>query len=297
MRKIFGLILLGLGSFLLITALLATVYLPGVVKRTPLDVDSKTVLTGEAAKIDVTTGELSDLKPIRIVSLTQSDTDASDDDVVVFTNGTCVVFNEDGDTPDCVDGEDARLITASESNFATDRVTAEAVDNGDYLPDAEVQYEGLVNKWPFDAEKKNYMYFDSTTEEAVEAVFDGTEEIEGLETYRYKVNIDEAVIEVAAGTPGTYTNEVIIWVEPTTGSFIKQSQDQQRYLADGTQVLDLAAVYTDDEIKESAEEANDSKSQLDLITGTVPIVGFTSGALVLIAGIVLLVTARRKEAS
>ncbi len=106
---------------------------------------------------------------IRIISITQADGDKSDDDVVVFKAGSCVVVNEDGNAPDCVDGDDPRLVSADESTFATDRVTALAVDNGDYLPKGSPQYEGLVNKWPFDAEKKTYPYWDGTVGEAVDA--------------------------------------------------------------------------------------------------------------------------------
>ena len=244
MRKIIALILLGLGSFLLVTAVLATVWAPGVVKKTPIDINTTTVLSGEAQRLDSATGELGDPVDIRIVSITQADGDASDDDVVVFLAGSCVVENEDGNAPDCVDGEDPRLVTADENTFATDRVTALAVDNGDYLPDDSEQYEGLVNKWPFDAEKKTYPYWDGTIGEPVDAVFDGTETIEGVDTYRYKINIEDAPIEVAEGVDGTYTNEVIIWVEPQTGAIQNQSQNQQRYLEDGTQVLNLQAEFT-----------------------------------------------------
>jgi len=294
-RKIIALILLGLGSFLLVTAVLATVWAPGVVKKTPIDINTTTVLSGEAQRLDSATGELGDPVDIRIVSITQADGDASDDDVVVFLAGSCVVENEDGNAPDCVDGEDPRLVTADENTFATDRVTALAVDNGDYLPDDSEQYEGLVNKWPFDAEKKTYPYWDGTIGEPVDAVFDGTETIEGVDTYRYKINIEDAPIEVAEGVDGTYTNEVIIWVEPQTGAIQNQSQNQQRYLEDGTQVLNLQAEFTPDQIKKSAADTKDSMGLLTLVTRTVPIAGYVAGGLCLLAAIVLFLMESRSS--
>lgn len=297
MRKIIGLVLLGLGSFLLVTALLAMVWAPGVVKKTPIDVNTTTVLSGEAQRLDPETGELGDPSDIRIVSITQADGDKSDDDVVVFLSGSCVVVNEDGNAPDCVDGEDPRLVTADENTFATDRVTALAVDNGDYLPEGSEQYEGLVNKWPFDAEKKTYPFWDGTVGEPVDAVFDGTETIEGVDTYRYKVNIDEAPVEVAEGVEGTYTNEVTIWVEPKTGAIQNQSQDQQRYLADGTQVLNLQAQFTPEQLKKSAADAEDDMSLLNLVTRTVPIVGLVAGSLCLLAALALLLMGRSSSGS
>lgn len=292
MQKIIRLVLLGLGSFLLVTAVLTTVWAPGVVKRTPIDVNSKTVLLGEAQRLDAETGELGAASDIRAVRITQADSKKSDDDVAVFVSGSCVVVNEDGNAPDCVDGEDPRLVTASESTFATDRVTGLAVDNGDYLPDAPVQFEGLVNKWPFDAEKKTYPYWDATLGEPVDAVFEGTETIEGVDTYRYKANVDEAPIEVAEGVDGTYTSEVIVWIEPKTGSIQNQSQDQQRYLANGTQVLNLQAKFSPEQLKEDAADTKDSMRQLTLVTRTVPIVGFVAGTLCLLAALALFLRAR-----
>jgi len=290
-RKVFGPILLGLGAFLLVVAILAITWMPGVVKKTPLDVDNTTRLSGEAQRFDGST--LGSPVPISIMSLTQADADASDDKVVVFVNGSCVVENVDGNAPDCVDGDDSRLVSASEDTFATDRVTALAVPNGKYVPEGTVQHEGLVNKWPFDAEKKTYPYWDGTVGKAVDAEYVDTKDFDGVETYHYRINIDNEAIEIAEGTPGTYTNEVNIWVEPRTGDILNQSQDQQRYLADGTQVLNLQAEFTDAQIKTSTDGAKSNLRMLDLLLTWVPIVGFVGGALAIIAGILLTLSARR----
>lgn len=291
MRKI-SLVLLGLGSFLLVVAVLCTVWAPGVVKKTPIDINNKTLLSGVAQRLDASTGKLGPASKISIVSITQADGDKSDDDVVVFKAGSCVVVNEDGNAPDCVDGKDPRLVSADETTFATDRVTALAVDNGDYLPKGSPQFEGLVNKWPFDAKQKTYPYWDGTIGKAVDAVFDGKEQVGGVDTYRYKINIDEAPIEVADGVDGTYTNEVVIWVEPKTGAIQNQSQDQQRYLTDGTQVLNLQAQFTPAQIEQSAEDTKSNMSLLTLITRTVPLVGYIVGGLCLIAALVLFLRSR-----
>ena len=54
---------------------------------------------------------------------------------------------------------DPDLITAGIDIFATDRCRPSAVDDKN-LPGDAVVHEGLVNKWPFDAEKKTYPYWD-----------------------------------------------------------------------------------------------------------------------------------------
>jgi hypothetical protein len=290
-------VLLGLGSFLLVAAVLATAWAPGVVKKTPININQTTYLSGTAQQLDSATGKLGEAAPIRITSITQADGKKSDDKVVVFRSGSCVVVNEDGKAPDCVDGNDPRLVSADESNFATDRVTALAVDNGKYLPKGSVQYKGLVNKFPFDSEKKTYPYWDGTLGAAVDAKYDGTEKVGGIDTYRYKININDAPVEIAAGVKGTYTNEVVIWVEPKTGAIQNQSQDQQRYLANGTEVLNLQAQFTPDQIKQSASDTKSNLRLLSLVTLVVPWVGFVVGGLCLIAALVLLLTRRSSPAA
>jgi hypothetical protein len=296
-RKVLGPVLVGLGAFLLVVAVLAVTWMPGAVKKTPLDVDTTTHLSGEARRLDAATGQLGSAVPISVQSITQADADASDDKVVVFVNGSCVVENVDGDAPACVDGDDPRLVSASEDTFATDRVTGVAVPNGDYLPQGTVQHEGLVNKWPFDSEKKTYPYWDGTVGEAVDAVYVDNKNFDGVETYHYRINIDKAPIEIAEGVDGTYTNEVNIYVEPKTGDIMNQTQDQQRYLADGTQALDLKAEFTKDQIAASVDGAKSNVQMLNVMLTWVPIVGFVGGVLALLAGLLLILGQRRSNGS
>jgi hypothetical protein len=290
-RKILGPILLGLGGFLLVIGLMCLVWAPGQVKETPVDVDSVTNLEGTVSKLNLETGELEE-NPVKVQSITKSDSEASDDDVAVFVNTSCVVIDVD-DAPDCVDGDDARLVSASTDVFATDRKSAVAVNDETYVGADAEPHEGLVNKWPFDAEKRDYEYWDGLTATAHPAVYDRTEEIEGIEAYVYKVDIKDAVVEIADGVPGTYDNAIEIAVDPMTGSFLRQSQDQQRYLASGDPVLDLKVAYTEDEVKESASEAADNRGRLTLITATVPIVAISAAAILILAAILLILGDRR----
>lgn len=295
MRKFFGPVLVGLGAFLLVVAIMATAWMPGVIKKTPLDIDTTTYLSGEAQRLDSETGELGSPVPINILSLTQANAEASDDDVIVFVAGTCVVENADGQAPDCVDGDDPRLISAEEETFPADRVSALAVPNGDYVPEDTVQYEGLVNKWPFDAEKKTYPYWDGAVGRALDAEFVETQDFDGVETYHYRVSVEDEAIEIADGVDGTYSSAVDIYVEPRTGDILNQVQDQQRFLADGTQVLNLHAEFTEDQIKDSTDGAKSNLRMLDMMLTWVPVVGFVGGALAILAGALLMLSSRRSR--
>lgn len=295
MRKIIGGVLLGLGSFLLVIGLLTQFWAPGAVEKTPLDVNSVTNLAGTAEKLNLETGELEDLE-VKATSITKADSERSDDEVVVFVNTSCLLIDTGEDTPDCVDADDPqnRLISASTDVFATDRHDAEAV-NGRYLPSGSEEKEGLVNKWPFNTEKKDYEYWDGLLGEAVPAVYAETETIDGLETYKFDVNIPESAVEIASGVQGLYTSDREIWIEPTTGSIIRQAWHEVRTLENGDPILDLTLGYTDEEIADNVADAKDSKGQLDLITGTVPLIGLIGGVILLLVGAVLAFGGRAKQ--
>src|SRR6476619_3440566 len=120
--------------------------------RTPLDVNNTTHLSGTAQLSDGSGGMSKD--PVIALQVTHTDSAKSDGNVVVFTNFTCLV-KDIGSVDGCVSSDDPqdRLITASVDNFATDRVTALSVNDPKYLPADAVPHEGLVNTWPFEAQK------------------------------------------------------------------------------------------------------------------------------------------------
>lgn len=291
MRKVIAAVLVGLGSFLLVAALTVVLWGGDAVKKTPLDTDSVTNLSGEADKLNPATGEVEALQ-VKAASVTKADAELSDDDVVVFVNTTCLVI-DDGDTPQCVDESDDRLVSASSDVFATDRRTAEAVNDPQYVPPSAEEKSGLVNKWPFDAEKKDYLYWDGMLGEAVDATYDGTETIEGLETYKYHVLVEEQPAEVVEGIDGVYSQDKYIWIDPVTGAIINQTQDEVRELEDGSPLLDMQLAFTDEQVEDNVADAKDSGRLLGLLTTTLPLVGFIGGAIALLAGLFLFLRGRR----
>lgn len=296
MRKIIGWVLLGLGAFLLVTGLLATLWVPGQVEKTPLDVNSTTRLSGDADKYNPATGETEAID-VKATSITKADSKRSDDDVVVFVNTTCLVIDE-GDVPDCVDADDpqARLVSATSDVFSTNRYDAHAV-NGKYLPAGAEEKDGLVNKWPFNTEKKDYDYWDGLVGAPVTAAYDGTEDIDGLETYKFHVLLDETPAEVVEGVQGTYSQDKYIWIEPRTGAIVNQTQHETRTLEDGTMVLDLNLAFTEEQVATGVAEAKDNKSRIDMATGTLPLVGFIGGIIALLAGAFLVFAGRKEDAT
>ena len=281
MRKL-GMVLAGLGGFLVMLAILAKFYAPGQLMKTPLDVDSTTNAAGEAAVGSTAT------EAVKGTQLTRADSAKSDGDVIVFVSSSCLIYDRD-DAPACVgaDDEDQRLITASVDNFATDRVTALAVNDPKYLPPDALPREGLQNKWPFDVEKKTYPYWDDTANQVVDAEYEGTETVDGIEAYKFHAVITDAPIEVTDGIDGTYSKDTTIWIEPVTGSFVNLSYHMEQQTDDGANFITLDLAYTEDEVADSVADAKSSRDKLNLVRNTVPLIGFIAGIPLLIAGLFL----------
>jgi hypothetical protein len=289
---------LGLGAFLLVAGILAFAWAPGMVKKTPLDVKTTTVYAGQAAKLDPLTGAF-DMKPAYALRYTLADSKKSSDDHVLMVENACAVFDTGG-AQVCVNGNDPDLITATTDIFAEDRVTALAVDDKN-LPADAVPHEGLINKFPFDVEKKTYPFWDGDVGKAVPIEYQGTENLFGLETYEFQYTVKDVPINIADDDPatpaddtikGTYDNVVTVYADPKTGSIVKSGQHQQQFLEDGTPAADVTLTQTDASVKKAVDDAKAAGTQLTILLTGVPLVGFIGGILCLLAGFILVMRER-----
>jgi hypothetical protein len=293
-QRIIGSVLALLGAFLITVAVLAQFYAAPRLEKTPLDVDSTTLLSGTVQLSDGNGGL--EESPVKAFSITKADSERSDDDVVVFANSSCLVKDEGG-LDECVSADDPqdRLVSASTDDFATDRSTAMAVNDPQYLPPSAEEKSGLVNKWPFGAEKKTYPYWDGLAGEALDAEYDRTETLDGLEVYVYRVVQSGTPIELSAGVPGTLDAEKELFIEPVTGSIIHQVDHQERLDSDGNPAIVLDLAFTDEQVAANVEDSESNASSLNLVTGTVPVVGLVVGIPALLIGLGLLFLAHRRR--
>ncbi len=294
-RKIVSWLLMGLGGFLLVAALVATTWAPGQAKRAPLNTDSTTRLSGTAAALP--SGDTN--QGVRGVSVTKADSEVSDGEVVVYANYTCLVIDV-ADEPDCGNpgvGEDAdpNLVTASEPEvFATDRRTGVAVNDSKYLPEGTPETQGLVNKFPFDTEQTSYEFWDGVLDRTVTTEFEDVEEVNGLETYRFHYVVTDEPAKISGDIEGLYSMDKTMWIEPKTGTIIDQEQHDVRKVGDQT-LLDVNLSFTDEQVQVNVDDTEANLSTLSLITSTVPLIGFIGGPLLVLAGVALLITGRTKD--
>lgn len=304
MRIWIGRILLLLGAFALAAAAVATFWGKGAAARTPLNVNTETVLTGTAtgllAKSDTPV-------PVKYVNTTRADPKASTGDVIVLVEQECIVVQTDN-PPDCP-GKDANGVTDPRvvdepalSVFAVDRRTALAVkDQAAYIKKPAAAYAGIIDKFPFGAQKKDYPYWDGTLGKTVTAAYQGTKTIGGVTTYRYDVTIPTTpgVVIAKATTPGgqdtigSYAATQSIWVDPVTGAFVDQTGTQTIKTPDGTNVLDIDVKYTQGTVDQNVSTVKHNRLILSLIRRWVPIGGLVLGVILLGVGGWLVATARR----
>ncbi len=290
-KTVAGWVLLFLGAFVLVVGILALTIGPGLSERTPLNVNSYTYLTGQAQKLNPATGKVEDV-PVKVLSRTQVDPKRSDGDVVVFVNYTCVNIDRN-DPPNCLKDNDSRLITNSVEVFAADRHTGMAVNGSKYVGSDAVEHHGLVNKFPFNTQRKDYQYWDGLLEKTVTASYVRTTSIQGLTVYEFKVDVPPTDAKIAGDVEGTYQTEKQIYVEPHTGSIVDQRQHEQRLLPDGSTVLDMSLQFTDETVTKGVEDAKAGVSQLRLISFWLPLGALVLGAVLVLLGAFLLIAGRR----
>jgi len=301
MRRLLAPVLVGLGVFLIVGALLLRFYAYPKLAVAPKDQNSVTELSATGA----TVFDLSKLEQVTtdltIKSTTRGDAAASDkapEGVVVWVS-TQRIWNSDG----------GKLSEDSEIS-PMDANTAEAVNCCNSSVDVvnrvgtPIEREGLVFKFPFDTQKKTYQVWDGTLRAAAPAVYAGTEKIQGLPVYKFTMDIPSTVVgtlEVPAsflGLSGTenvdadsnYSVQRTYWVEPTIGTIIDRVDNQRSWLSYGSGELvttEGEISYTDAQV---AQNVKDYKSRAKLLSGvhsTFPIVGGLIGLLALAVGLLL----------
>jgi len=260
-------ILIGLGVFLVVAAIMLPTYTKGKAMKTPLDLHVETVATGKGAVLDaesLTQGAPDvahdvPLKAVRNVTVQ----DPSNEDVITVQAGQRLL-REDKPAPqsDVPTARDPQLVNATVDKVTVDRITSLPVNDPDspngVWTDAggqmeDVPREGLQYKFPFEVEKKSYPYFDLTSRTDNPIDFAGEEEIDGMTVYHFTQKVgpvdlaqtvggtaDKLTIPAEAlGVPGDedvsvhrfYTNERDLWVDPVTGVIIKGREQINQYFA------------------------------------------------------------------
>ena len=295
MRRPLGLVLLALGVALLALAPLLRFYIYPSLAKAPLDQDSQTVsVAPDATYLDIGALELVEGETLTATRRVHGDVAAGNDERAVWD-----VFVR-------VENEAKELVTATTDRVAFDRRTSEAINCcGVSLNGAPARHSGIEYKFPFDAEKKTYQYFDTTLGKASDMVYKASESIEGVNVYRYEQVIEPTKIselevpgsligreETSVPVDRYYSNVRRVWVEPATGVIVKGQEEQLSTLRDDTgddvlTVTDAVLTFDDDTVAEQADTAKENKRLLGILKTLGPLVAGILGVILVVVGLVL----------
>ncbi|MBS4754393.1 DUF3068 domain-containing protein [Nocardioides sp. zg-ZUI104] len=302
MRSKLASVFVGLGVFLIVAAILVRFYAYPSLAKTPTDYESITKLEALDAQIfnsdpDVLAAETTDLS---IVSRSVADGGAdAPDDVSVWVNSTTI------------SRPDGSVFQQARDRVAFDSVTGVATDcepcdtwteiaEGDRR---DVERTGLLFKFPFGTEKKDYDVWDSSVNEAPVATFEGEEDLQGLTVYKFVQRIEPTVVQTRE-VPGSVfgSDEAVVeaemwyemtrtyYIEPQTGSPVNRVEERVQELRyDGTSVPAFTGTvqYTEDQVSDMVEDAKSNAFMLGGLQMLFPLVMGVLGALLIGLGLVM----------
>ncbi len=178
----------------------------------------------------------------------------------------------------------------------------------------EIEREGLLVKFPFDAQPTDeYKWWDSTVGKAYPVSYEGTEEIQGMEVYKYSMEVPEqkyatrelpgyllggAANSEAVKADRYYENTRTFWVDPVTGVVIDRVEEQHqefRHKGHTLNALDTTSRFTKETVDKNIDEYKTKATLLKLIHTTLPIVFVIVGLLLLVGGLLLSLIIGRRD--
>lgn len=310
MRRILGPLLVGVGCFLIVAALMVRFYAYPKLAVAPENQDSVTKLQAEGATFFNTATLTEENTDLSVENQTLGDVEATeqaDDGIRVWYGSTSIRAS------------DGTIISRSQERVAFDATSGEAVNCCDaYSETTEgerqaANREGQVYKMPFNTQQTTYQWWDGTLGETVDMKFVEEEEIDGLTVYKFESSVPRTEVgerEVPGSVVGEdddtvvaetmYTNDKTLWVEPETGGVIDRNEHTVTALAvdgeDRVTATDANLEYADETVAANVEDLGGKGNQLGLARTTAPIVAAVLGIILLGLGI-LLTRGRREQES
>jgi hypothetical protein len=314
LRRVAGLITLGLGVFLLVLGLgVKFVVGPKLIKDplTPPEKYSVIIAGGENfSLLDSSTLQNKNVT-IRVTRTIQGDVAAGDSNVAVYDESLCLSV-DDGSHPGCLPKSDPRSVLVQTDRIAFDRKTSLAVNDPKYNANVDgkpTKHEGLGYKFPIGTKKTTYPFFDTVVGKAFPMKYTSEEKIDGLPVYKFVQTITDQPVYTSNVLPSLYSNVRTVWVEPRTGVIIKGQEDLDQRLTGrenldprspvvasalaGKTALKGVLKFDDQTVANQAQLARDNIPKLRLIQTVIPLVGIIGGAVLTVIGIVLLATGRK----
>jgi Porin PorA len=297
MRRVAGLIMAGLGAFLIVLALLIRFVVVGEVVKFPLNENTITTLTATNASY------FSPAKLAELSGVSMEDTITVQGDNAAG-NSSRAVWTEFSYVYDKTNGQSVQYGT---QRLAFDRRTGVLLNCcGAFIGTSTgVHFSGQGYVWPLGAQEKTYPVFDTTLLKPVPAVFSGSSAVDGLTVYKYVQTVSATKVgtQTLPGTlVGSSAQSVTLdeydqsttteYVDPTSGAPVEGVSTQHLYLVNssGESVLNLlAATFTTTpaSVASAVKTAKHYDSEISLVSAILPVVLGLVGIILLAMGLIL----------
>jgi hypothetical protein len=302
MRRV-GLVLAGLGTCLIVFALLVTSWVTGQVIKFPLNQYATVTLADPNASY-FSVAKLTELTGVNMeATYTIKGNAAAGSSSTAVWNQFVYVYDQTNKQP-------VQTITRT---FAFNRRSAQLVNccGANINGNSSIKQTGYVGYvLPIGTKKQTYDVFDTNLNKAVPFTYAGIGDVEGTQAYKFTENVPPtqngtqtvpgSLVNQAAASvtlPQYYQTQTTYWIDPVTGALLNVTQNEKLTLrnTDGSQALvlfnaNLAA--TQPSIDGLVALDNDQVSKASLVGTLLPLATGIIGLLLLIIGIVL---SRRPE--
>jgi hypothetical protein len=293
-----GLVLAGLGTFLIVFALLQAFWVTGQVIKFPLNQYASVTLTDPNATY-FSAAKLTEMSGVNLeATYTIKGNAAAGSSSTAVWNQFIYVYDQTNKLP-------VQTITRT---FAFDRRTAQLVNccGANVNGDSSIQQHGYVGYvLPIGTKKQTYDVFDTNLNKPVPFVYTGIGDVDGTQAYKYSVNVPPtqngtqtvpgSLVNSGAASvtlPQYYEVHSTYWIDPVTGALLNVTQDEKLTLrnTDGSTALSLLnanLVATQASIDGLVAIDNDQLSKASLVGTLLPLMAGVVGLLLLILGLVL----------
>src|SRR6202451_4540695 len=284
MRGIIGLILAGLGAFLILVAVLLPTWVVGQVVKFPLnEYETATLQASNASYFSETA--LTERTGVTMEATYTIKGNAS------AGNSSTAVWNEYSYVYDLTNHHAVQTMTRT---FAFNRRTGQLVDccgesvNGD----KSVRQTGLVGYvFPIGTQKQTYQVFDTTLKKTMPFVYSGTTTVQGIGVYEFVENV--TLTQIAKVTlPGSYVHSkaatvtigefdaehLTYYVDPETGALVDVNELQSTTLRTSATAapalvgLNADLIATPASVSQIVGLDRSGRNELTLIETTLPLV-------------------------
>jgi hypothetical protein len=292
MRRAIGLSLVGLGTFLIVIAVVLPTYLTGQFKKFPLNTyQVDTLVATNASYFNIPTMTERSGVTIQATDTTKGLATQGNSSTAVWQNFTYMY-----------DLTNHNRVLYQKRTAAFDRKTAQLVQCCGENPAGQSGIVGYV--FPFGAQKQTYNMWDPATLKPEPYAYSGTTSIQGIQVYEYTANIAPtqigtesvpgAMVNSSASTVTAremYSATATYFVDPETGAPIDAHEHEIIQFYNGNTpaltYLNANLIMTLASVTHLVGVDSNGRNELTLVSLILPIVIGVVGAIALVAGILM----------